>query len=266
MKNNKRTLLLVCLGIVVIVLVFLTALEVNAQNQTVEDLARRLEQQGVTVKRVTVLNRIPFEIEIAIQSASSGKDATSNDLWFAQLARREASLAHRLGLPIESYQLTWLNSKGEVISWEKNKLLPDEPSQRESSPPSKLSNETTAKLLKEQLTLGGMTLDKLEVSSDTTLGNNGQKLVVQLSVPDMEKANQSLLPFLASLRPLLDNMNTKQGTRLVICWVRLLDRQGNLLLNYVWDVETREETSAAAPGLSTWYPQPRTPRTPYPGP
>lgn len=260
MKNTKRTLLLVCLGIAAVTLAFLAAIEVNAQNQTVEDLARRLKQRGVAVKTVTVLNRIPFQIEIVIQSTSGGKDPTPNDLWFAQLARREASLAHRLGLPIESYQLTLLNSKGEAISWEKNKLLPTEPSQRETSPTSsKLSNEATAKLVREQLNLGGMSLDALEVSSDTALGDNGQKLFVQLSAPDLERANQSLLPFLASLRPLLDNLNAKQGTRIVICWVRLSDRQGNLLLNYVWDVETREETSTAAPGLIKWYPRPPMP-------
>ena len=208
--NNKRTLLVICLGFALIALIFLGAIEANAQNQTVEDLAQRLKQQDVPVKAVRVLNRIPFQIEIVIQSSSDEKTTPPNDLWFAQLARKEASLAPRLGLPIESYQLTLVNSKGEVINWQMIRVQPIESSQGGvPSTPSGLSDAATAQLIREKLTLGGMSLTSLEVSSDTTLVNNNQKLVMQLSVPDLTSANQSLLPFLSSLRPLLDNLNAK---------------------------------------------------------
>jgi hypothetical protein len=267
-NNRKIRLVLVCSGLVAGVLAFIAVVEVNAQNQTIEDLAQRLKQKGVPVKSATALSRIPFQIEIVLQSSSNGKELTPDDLWYTQLARRETALAHRIGINIANYKLTLLNTKGETINWEKNTLFPNEPSQRAVLlTPSRLSDEATAKLTKEQLDLRGMSLEMLDVFSNTTTGDNGQNLIIHLSVPDLMTANKVLLPFLSSLRPFLDNINTKYGTRIVLCWFRLVDRKGNLLLNYVWDVETREETSLSTPGLIEWYPRPSAPSTiPYPGP
>lgn len=267
MKKSKFVLVSVFVLIIAVALLIL-AVQVNAQNQSVEDLTERLKQQGVPVKSITVQSRIPFQIEIVLQSSSDGKNTTLDDLWFAQLARREASLAHRIGVKVDSYRLTFVNTKGEIVTWEQNFLHPSDPSQQSfSSTPSKLDDTATKKAIAERLNLSGMTLDQLDVSSSVLRGDSRQIVTLQLSVPDLESANKALPSFLLSLRPLLDDINAKQGTRIAICRMRLVDRQGRVLLNYIWDLETREETSSSVSGLIQWYPRPRPlSSTPYPGP
>ncbi len=269
MKKKRTPWLVLVLSVAgVIALAFLAANEANAQNQTVDDLLQHLKRQGVPVTSITIQSRIPFQVAVVLQSSSDSTILTTSDLWFAQLARREVSLAKRVGLGISKYKLTWLNTSGQVITWEDNTLGSNHPAQWATPlPPPKLSNDATAQLIRAQMDLRGMTLEVLDIVPNTGMGNNGQNLIMQLSVPDLTAANKAVRSFLSRLPAFLDTLNSKNGTSIVICWVRLNDRQGKLLLNYVWDVETRTETSTKVAGLKPWYPvPPGLSQTPYPGP
>ncbi len=61
----------------------------------------RLKQQGVSVKQVTTIKRLPYEIEIALQSSSSVKHLSIDDNWFMQLVRREATFAYRISTSLK---------------------------------------------------------------------------------------------------------------------------------------------------------------------
>lgn len=267
MKKKRTPWLVLVLSVAgVIALAFLAANEANAQDQTVDDLLQHLKRQGVPVTSITIQSRI--QVAVVLQSSSDSTILTTSDLWSAQLARREVSLAKRVGLGISKYKLTWLNTSGQVITWEDNTLGSNHPAQWATPlPPPKLSNDATAHLIRSQMDLRGMTLEVLDIVTNTGMGNNGQNLIMQLSVPDLMAANKAVRPFVSRLPAFLDTLNSKNGTSIVICWVRLNDRQGKLLLNYVWDVETRTETSTKVAGLEPWHPvPPGLSQTPYPGP
>ena len=262
---RRRWFVLVYLGIGIVNSVFLVA-QVNAQNQSIEILAERLREKGVPLSDATLVSRVPVEIELVLQSSSAGKELTPEDIWFAQLARREADLAYRIGIQINSYTLTLINSKGEVLQSEKNTVAARDLSQQTILPTSsQLDDVSTEQLVKEELHLSGMSLDALDVSSDALRGM-GQSLVMQLSAPDVATLNSAIPSLLGDpIRNFLGNFNSKHGTRIVICWIRIKDQQGHLLINYVWDVETRTETSLQAEGTIPWYPVPApTYQTPTP--
>ncbi len=244
------------LGVIIVAVAFMAA-EANAQDQSVTDLFERLKQKGVPVKTVTIVSQIPFQVDVVVQSSTDGKKLTLDDLWDMQLTRREATLAYRIGMRVNNYTLIVLNTKGETIAWEQNYLRPSALSQQAATPVvPRVDNATAQRLVAERLNLAGMSLTMLRVISDTTSNTAGQILVLELVVPDLEAANRSLLPFMDSLSRTLATINSEQGTNLVLCRLKLTDRQGTVLLNYVRDLETHEETSSSVEGLVKWYPHP----------
>lgn len=262
MNHNRfpqRRYLLAGIVVISIVLVTLAAIQVNAQDQSVTDLVTRLKQWGVPVKDITLLSRVPFRIGIVLQSSSNSQSLAPDDPWFMQLTRREATLAYRIGMKVNSYSLTVLNTKGETISSGQAYIYPGDPSQQLiSTAVSKLNNAATRRIIMDRLQFGGMSLDKLDVISDTIPSDNGQILLIQLSAPDLSTANGSLTTFLGSLFKTLSTINDEQGTRLVLCRVRLVDHTGNVLLSYVKDIETGQEQWSAVKGLTNeWYPHPQ---------
>jgi hypothetical protein len=240
------------------------ATRVGAQNQSIEILSERLGYFGVPVKSVVAKSRVPFQIEIILQSSSKSRERTPDDMWYMQLARREALLAYRLDIKIDGYKLTLINSAGETIAQEENYLQSTDPSQVASLPKIPvLDNETTQRLVVDKLDFGEMIPTLVKISSSPKMSNAGQVLEMQLSVSGLQSANNIVPTFLPSVRRVLDEINGK-GASVTICWIKIIDKDGAILLNYIWDVETREETSSSVPGLAAWYPQPFMPNAPSP--
>lgn len=250
MKLNRKYLLL-GLAVAVIALAFL-AMQVNAQNQSADDLAQRLKQRGVPVKSVGIVSRVPFHIEITLQSSGKENSETldDNNAWFMLLAEREATLAYRFDLRVDSYILRVINAKGEQIAWGQHYLYPSDLNQQLGTPvPPKVDNATTKQLIAERLQFGEMSVDRLDVVSDTLPGSIGQILLIELSVTDLDAANRSLPRFMDSLRRMLDTINTEQGTRLILCRLKLVDRHGRVLFTFMRDIEVGHTKQGAVKEL-----------------
>lgn len=245
-------------AVVAIVISAIAIVQVNARGRSVDALARRLQDRGVPIKRVGIVSQTPFQIEITLQSSSDNDELTLDDIWLMQLARREATMAYRLGLRIASYQLTVVNTRGDILSSEQNFLYPTEQSQQMASPAvAKIDNATTEKLILDQLDFSGTTLDSLTVTSDPLSPETDKFLEIQLSVPDIGTANKVLAGFMVALPDKLKAINAEKGSRLVLCHLRLTDRQGNVLLNYVRDLETGDTQWHIAEGIThDWFPSP----------
>ena len=279
--NKSKSLWILLLIIILVVVVVGAAFsiqQVNAQNQSTDDIADRLLSMGVPVKHVTTINRMPYEIEIALQSSSDNDGITLDNNWNMQIAKREAKLAYRIGPRISSYKLVVYNSKGEIIRSGQTWLYPNDLSQQlPPQPTPKVDNETAKKIVESKLKLGGLSLDVLDVVSDDTLGGNGQILFIQVSMRDVEKDKQSLETFWKSFISTLYNVNVDYGTYIIIGHLRVLDRDGTVILDYVHDIETGSAQSTGFSGVdlsflfggpvssSTATPVP-TPGEPYPAP
>jgi hypothetical protein len=64
----------------------------------------RLEQSGIPVNSVKILQPSPLQVEIVLQSSSNNDQATQDDLWHRFVASRQASLAYLTGERIDSYR------------------------------------------------------------------------------------------------------------------------------------------------------------------
>lgn len=271
MKNNSRSgvrfWLMLSLAAIGLSLAFLVV-QVNAQNEIVAALTERLTKQGVPVKDITVQNRMPFQIEITLQSSSGEAIRAPEDFWYKHLVWREAALAHRLGFRLHSFTLILLNAQGEILSWDQIYLYPDDLAQQSFPPdPSELDDKATKRLITDRINLYGMSIDSVEVSTGVGAYDDVQMLVIQLSVQDIQIANRALPQFMPSLRPLLEGINAEPGTRVAICRIELIDSKGRLLLEYLWDLEIGRHTWHIADDLTKdWFPHPAPEETPSSSP
>lgn len=251
----------IIITVVLVVLVSITgllAIQVRAQDQSASDLAERLRQRGVPVLYVDTISRIPYVIKIAIQSASNDQKLQVEDNWNMILARREATISYRLGPRINSYQLVVYNQKGEKIFSSEKFLYADDLSQTLSIPANlPLESQRTKEVVLEELRLDGFSLDSLDIIPENVPGNNGQILIIQVSAADVTSANRWIDSLMGSLLKMLDTINSDHGTYITLCHLRVVDKEGTVLLDYVEDTEIGYQQWSTGEGLrGNWYSQP----------
>ncbi len=264
MTRINLSKIFITLGILVTLLfAFFVTNEVNAQNQISTDIADRLKQQGVPVKQVTIIHRFPYEIEIALQSASNDSHLVMDDNWFMQLARREATFAYRISTRLKSFKLTVYNAKNELIYSTQTYLYPQDLDQQINTKSPTVDALKAKEIVASQLQLGGLNLDTLDIESDQAVGSSGQVLVIHVSGENLEAVNASLPNFLGSLFRILDIANSEYGTYIVLCHLRVSDGKGEVLLDYVKDVESGSTQWTSVQGLyDEWFPKPAGSNTP----
>lgn len=249
-NNNLKKLIVFCFTIIVLLGIGTGIYQVNAQKIQVIDFEERLKNYGVPVKYVTVSSHVPYVVEIALQSSSDNDALALDDNWFMQLARREATLAYRHSKRLKSYTLIVYNTNGDVLYSTETYLYPEDLNQNLPIPekPS-ISNQQTEKIVRELLLFGELSPDELTVISDPAAEDSGQILSITLTTKDLNSANYSLPSFLDSLYQLLDSVNEKYNTFIVLCHLRLLDGEGKILLDYVRDLESGHTQWTSASSL-----------------
>ncbi len=189
-KYLYPTLLFVFIGIILLAI----GMQINSGVQA-SDLSSRLMGLGVPVISVKTISAIPFNIDISLQSTSDNTELAYGDIWNMALADREATFNYRIGSRIASYTVSVYNSKGNLISSGTTTLYPQAPYQQLPSGMSKLSNQQTEGIIKDNLKLGNFSIDKMTVLSLNASGDNGQILDIQLSSKNASEADEVTFNF-----------------------------------------------------------------------
>jgi hypothetical protein len=259
MEKHQLSKILIVIFVTLSVLVFSMFVinEVQAQNQYVTDIEERLRAREVPVIQVIATKRVPYEIEISLQSTSSDDHLSLDDNWHMQLARREATLAYRIGARISSYSLKVYNINGKLIYSTQIYLYPEDLSQKKASQDATIDQETAKNLVKSGLQFGNLSLELLDIVDEKAEGFTGQILLIEVSAPNLEQANLDLPVFLDSFFQLQENFNSKSGANIVLCHLRLIDKDGKVLLDYSKDLESGSTQWTAVQGLyDEWYSHP----------
>lgn len=254
--QSVRLLIFFAIGILTILLVFFTVSQAIAQEQNSNDLSERLKQKGVPVIKVVTISRLPYEIEINLQSASENEELTLDDNRFIGLAHHEAAMAYRIGPPLKSYRLNVYNSKDKLLYSTDTYLYSEDLSQNIRPGKSTVDAQTARQIVAEKIQLSGLSLDELSVT-EAKSGEGGQVLVIKVSGKDLEEINRSLPGFLTSVIQMLDTINSQRGTNIVFCHMRVVDETGEVLLDYVRDLEGGNTQWMSAKGVyNDWFPKP----------
>jgi hypothetical protein len=221
----------------------------TSNQDIVSYLESQLNQQKVPFTKIVVVQDFPLQIEVNIQSMSEDKDWMPEDFENLLLARREAILAAEKGFNIERYTEVLINKNGEPISWARIKIngeiLYSKPL------PSNVADSVTKNLVSEKINTYGISVINSEISSFDGL----QTLNLDLSANSLEEANQVLSQVRDSLRPLTKDINS-QGAQIVMVKLEVKSEKGDILLNYLLDLQFGTEGWWAADGINvdSWYP------------
>jgi len=242
----------VIVGVVILfaVLSFIVVNRVNAQNDVVSDLKSRLTAQGVPIKSIQIVSRLPFKLEIQLQSQSKNQIATPDDATFEALVERELAVAHRRDINIDAVKVSILNANGTAIFWADVPVrsLPQKQERR-------ISTDEAKGLLSTQLPLNGMKIATVQVS-ETQDGD--RVLTANVSADSVAQANKALPGLMGNLPRIVEDANGK-GAAISVFNLNIQDQKGNVLLKYSFDAELQQESWWQAEGVSQdWFPHPPT--------
>ncbi len=258
MTKRKAIMIVGVLVFVSVLSLIFYGIRVRAQNEIVTILSARLAERNVPLEEITVINQIPFDIEITIRSVDEGEDIdiVPLNIWNIYISRREAMLTEKYSFQLNSYTITLTDKNGNILS--RGQLFSSDDRQPFPTGLSKLSDEETAKVLADKLTLTtGMTLENINVTTDIGRYDAVQYIALDFSVPDVDVANSVVSEFFYSLTPFLVGMNQDQGTRIAVCDINIYDGQGKRLIRHITDLEMTSETWWQAVEITAkWYPSP----------
>lgn len=212
-------------------------------------LESQLNQQKVPFTKIQIIQDFPLQIEIDVQSMSEDKNWMPEDFENLHLAQREAILATEEGFNIERYTEVLLNKRGESISWARIKI------NREilyvKLPPATITDIDAMSLLNEKINTYEMSVLNKHISSF----DGFKTLNLELSTTSLEEVNQKILQIKDSLGSLVKDMN-EQGAQIVMVKLKVRDEKGEVLLNYLMDLQFENEGWWVADGINidSWYP------------
>ncbi len=271
LKKSSAKFWIVFLILLVLIITTLSVMEVRAQTDLISQLETRLEQSGVQVKSITVDNRMPFQIAIVLQSATSGDHGTDQDVWNELMTEREAALAHKFGLHLDRLTLILVNQEGFTLTSMTRSMNPrDNPlAYRPFSPNNKrMDDQATAQLIRQLLNFNGITVDQLSVTTGVGSEPDVQSVSIRLIASSLEAANRAIPDLFVSFNQDLERINQESAFSMVaIVRLWIVDENGNELFEYTYDVQLGTQTWGLAPGVTTdWFPQPAPTWFPSPTP
>jgi hypothetical protein len=252
----------VFLSLAALLAALLIALSVRPQQSApgsgAQSLEERLAQLGVPVKSIVVTQESPLQLQISIEYANQGGNSSNDDLWYQFITEREVELAYlNLGMRVDSYRLIEVTPEGKVLSDVETFLHPEDRSQNITPlPPSTVQDSQIKQIFESNFDFQGLELLALDVPSSYTGPAGGKAIIMQLSTgkpagdTDMAPINQLVL----GLRPQIEKINERYGTRFVLVRVKIVDSANELLVDYMDDVELWRRGSWQAKGLQgSWY-------------
>jgi len=243
----------------ILILIFsvLSVMAVKAQEDLVTELNTRLTQLGVPVIDMSIDSRVPFQITILLQSSTTADHRTDEDALNEYLAYREAYLSHKFGLDLDSFIISLVNVNGDVIHWEQ-RFLTLRYTNPDFSAPKNMDNQATETLLREQLDFQGLQIDELTVTTGAGSEQDVQTVSIRLTASSLQAANAAIPGLIGTLISNLSKINQESDIALIaVCRLWVIDKNGDILLSYLYDLELGMQRWGMAPGVTQdWFPHP----------
>ena len=251
----------ISLGIVALfsalLIIFVASIAVTkAEGDLIFVLREKLVSLGVPVEKISITKRFPLQIEILLRANDDKTELTEEFIHYKQQTFHEAMLAHRFGLKVNATTVVVRNKRGDIIDWERIYVNDKSPSQQSSFEGPVLDQKKTEELFRQELQLGNMRLKTLRIQAGAGTDRSVRTAIIELVAPNLESANQSISNFIGSLQYTVRKANQK-GARISVCKVLITDENGEMLLDYLYDVEIGRQSWKMSKGVSDdWFPHP----------
>jgi len=240
-----------------LLIIFVASIAVTkAEGDLIFVLREKLLSLGVPVEEISITKRFPLQIEILLRANDGDTELTEEFIHFKQQTFHEVMLAHRFGLKVNALTVVVRNERGDVIDRERIYVNDKGPSQQSSFEGPVLDQKKTEELFRQELQLGKMKLKTLRIQAGAGTDKSVRTAIIELVAPDIESANQSISNFIGSLRHTIRKANQK-GARISVCKVLITDENGEILLDYLYDIEIGRQSWKMSKGVSEdWFPHP----------
>lgn len=247
----QKPLSKILLVIVIVCIGLGSYMQVRAQQSVLAYLDERFKQKNIPVKEIRITQKLPLRLEIIIQSAGDGTLGAPEDPINYHLVEREIVLARQQGFFIESFTRVFINNQGQQIAASNTHIKLFEYMFLDT-PSARISDSSAKTIVVEKANLYGMSATNIEIKPLDEV----QALNMQLTTPSLEEVNKVLPQFMLSLRPLINDVN-QNGASIAVCRLEIRDEKGNMLLNYMLDLQIDSENWWMADGLTMgWFPHP----------
>ncbi len=219
------------------------------QESVVEYLKSKLDQLGVPVDNIVVLQDVPLEIEVTIRSLGTDDKGAPEDSINVHMVFRESMFAADRGYRINGLTTIVLNMKGEQVYKGWIKIEP-ELMYHKIDPP-RLAEAATASLLSEKLAQYGLSrIDGAVISAE-----GFQTLNLYASGISKEDAALVIPPSKDGLHHLTQDLNS-QGAGIALAILKLSNETDEPLLVYFFDLQFGTEGWWVVDGINidSWYP------------
>ncbi|OQY86754.1 MAG: hypothetical protein B6D41_13100 [Chloroflexi bacterium UTCFX4] len=253
---KKRTLLFV-FGLVLalgVIAIFLTANQVKAQQDIVGELQTRLLQQDVPLESIKISNYFPLQIEVVLESQSTGALVSPDDPLYVGVAQREIAAARMRGRKIERVQIAINNREGKEIT--RADLSVDPALDNTTIVPSKVSDDALEEAVRSQLLVGKLVLEDFTI---VHTADGGQLIQLKLTARELADLNQVLPGLVTQLSRALLELKKEQGAQIPGFSLEVFGANGESLLKYsaVYEASREKSTWWMANGVSQdWFPHP----------
>lgn len=225
-----------------------------AQGDTgvVDYLRQRLQQLGVPV--ISIEQTGHYVQVVYATERQLGEQPSAAEYRWKFIIIREFELARQEGYRIGSWGLAAEDASGNRFGMANGQTKPDD-QLRLDDYAATLSDAETAELIGQRLDPRGLTVSKLEVSSSEGL----QSLTLVMTAPTLDAASRTIVLFLNSVRPVLDEVNA-MGAHVITFSITLTDGSGALLLDYMYDLRVDQFYRWTSDGMPRdWRPPTATP-------
>jgi hypothetical protein len=259
MKNEHMKMVTKRRGIVALAIVLVAAIAISvtqlvSASTPAEDAVIAKAMSSLTDKGVPVgsWSLDGATLLVTLQSASSTDVGTPDDQISISLVQREAFLAKSRGVALSSLQLTVNNALGKTLfggNMPLDKKLDAawsvEPAQNEADAAAAV--KTTLFGAKD---LSGLAVGKLQVTSDSGV----RELSIDVTAADITEANLSTAALMLSVYNTVNHLNADKGAQIALTHVRITDKAGAPLLNWLYDAQRGSQDWWQAPGMTTdWF-------------
>ncbi len=218
--------------------------QAQAQKQKVEGIIQYLEQrfaqENIPVREITILSESPLRLEIIIQSTSDFE--TPDDFMNVHKMDRDVFVLARLhDYIVDSYVRIMVNPQGRQTDYleqdSKFKYIPIDTS------PSHLPDAVALGMARDKI---NALIDKYDlrqisvINTDVSSSEGFQTLTLQLEAASLEEANKALA-LTQPMYPMLKEINA-QGAQIAVYHVLIKDKEGDLLVNYLYDLQLEYES------------------------
>jgi hypothetical protein len=241
-KITSISLLSVFIIIAIILLYWFTSI-LTAKSPSIDTvtpvLLERLQKRGVPVISIEAINKTPLDIKVNLQSNSDSDVLLPEDGLNISWINHEVHLVHAWGENISNYSIETRNSKGVLISEFMFAVLEDKKT-LSARKETILDDGKAFSTITDQLNLGSLSLQSVDISSSQQDDYTGQIAVISISVLDSYITSQTITEYLPVIFDKIENINAVENdsVHLSICLLQFFDKDGNILVSNAVDLQS----------------------------